>query len=510
MEVEAVDEGMLGKILVPEGTEGVKVNAADRRAARTRARTPQCGPAPAGAAPPSRGRAKRREGRSRAASAAAPAAATGCRQRRRPRRRRPTAVPAAASSPRRWPGASPQQAGLDSRRSRAAGPHGRIVKADVERAPSRGAARGAPAAAAAPRPGSRAARAPATVSVRRAGVRRGAAHGMRKVIARRLPESKQTIPHFYLTIDCEIDALLAARQAINAMTEKTARRLKLSVNDMVIKACAAGAEARPDANASWTEDAMLQLRRTPTSRSPSPPTGGLITPIIRNADRRGCRQIASEMKDLAARARKRQAEARGIPGRQLHDLQPRHVRRQAISPRSSTRRRRDPGGRRGRAAAGGRRTASWHRHRDELHARRSITASSTARSGAQFLQTLRDAMIEEPACRCWSEERESHGRDRAFDLIVIGGGPGGYVAAIRAAQLGMKTAVVEREHLGGICLNWGCIPTKALLRTGEVYHLLHTPDDYGLGRRTCRFDLGEGGRSARAASPSSSSTASAS
>ena len=60
--------------------------------------------------------------------------------------------------------------------------------------------------------------------------------------------------------------------------------------------------------------------------------------------------------------------------------------------------------------------------------------------------------------------------DTSFDLIVVGGGPGGYVAAIRAAQLGMKTAVVEREHLGGICLNWGCIPTKALLRTSEVGH----------------------------------------
>ena len=58
-----------------------------------------------------------------------------------------------------------------------------------------------------------------------------------------------------------------------------------------------------------------------------------------------------------------------------------------------------------------------------------------------------------------------------YDLIVIGGGPGGYVAAIRAAQLGLKTAVVEREHLGGICLNWGCIPTKALLRSAEVYRL---------------------------------------
>jgi len=70
--------------------------------------------------------------------------------------------------------------------------------------------------------------------------------------------------------------------------------------------------------------------------------------------------------------------------------------------------------------------------------------------------------------------------DTQFDLIVIGGGPGGYVAAIRAAQLGMKTAVVEAQHLGGICLNWGCIPTKALLRTAEVYHLMQHAKDYGL------------------------------
>jgi len=69
--------------------------------------------------------------------------------------------------------------------------------------------------------------------------------------------------------------------------------------------------------------------------------------------------------------------------------------------------------------------------------------------------------------------------DTSFDLIVLGGGPGGYVAAIRAAQLGMKTAVVERENLGGICLNWGCIPTKALLRTSEINHLLHHLPEFG-------------------------------
>jgi dihydrolipoamide dehydrogenase len=75
-----------------------------------------------------------------------------------------------------------------------------------------------------------------------------------------------------------------------------------------------------------------------------------------------------------------------------------------------------------------------------------------------------------------------------FDLIVIGSGPGGYVAAIRASQLGLKTAIVEREHLGGICLNWGCIPTKALLRTAEVYGLLRRAGEFGLAADNVRFD----------------------
>ena len=79
--------------------------------------------------------------------------------------------------------------------------------------------------------------------------------------------------------------------------------------------------------------------------------------------------------------------------------------------------------------------------------------------------------------------------DQTFDIIVVGGGPGGYVAAIRAAQLGMKAAVVEREHLGGICLNWGCIPTKALLRTSEINHLLHNLDEFGLSAENPKFDL---------------------
>jgi len=76
-----------------------------------------------------------------------------------------------------------------------------------------------------------------------------------------------------------------------------------------------------------------------------------------------------------------------------------------------------------------------------------------------------------------------------YDVVILGGGPGGYVAAIRASQLGKKVALVEREHLGGICLNWGCIPTKALLRTAELHHLLHHLDEFGLAADDPRFDL---------------------
>src|SRR5690349_23056354 len=76
-----------------------------------------------------------------------------------------------------------------------------------------------------------------------------------------------------------------------------------------------------------------------------------------------------------------------------------------------------------------------------------------------------------------------------LDVIVIGSGPGGYVTAIRAAQLGMKTAIVEREHLGGICLNWGCIPTKALLKSGETYEKLGHLGDYGLQVTGASFDF---------------------
>src|SRR5499427_2763119 len=78
--------------------------------------------------------------------------------------------------------------------------------------------------------------------------------------------------------------------------------------------------------------------------------------------------------------------------------------------------------------------------------------------------------------------------DTSFDIIIIGSGPGGYVTAIRASQLGFKTAIIERDYLGGICLNWGCIPTKALLRSAEIFHYLQHAKDYGLSAQNVGYD----------------------
>ena len=78
-----------------------------------------------------------------------------------------------------------------------------------------------------------------------------------------------------------------------------------------------------------------------------------------------------------------------------------------------------------------------------------------------------------------------------YDLVVLGAGPGGYVAAIRAGQLGMKTAVVERDNVGGICLNWGCIPSKALLRNAEVLGLVRNAEEFGISFDNLQYDFGK-------------------
>jgi pyruvate dehydrogenase E2 component (dihydrolipoyllysine-residue acetyltransferase) len=294
MEVEAVDEGKIGQIVVPEGAEGVAVNAViailleEGETAVPAGAAPAPAPAPkpaAAAAPPASPKP--------APAAPAPAA---------PAAQAPPAKPAAAPVGGRI-FASPlakriaAEKGLDLSRITGSGPNGRIVKADVESAKPGAAPAAAPGAAPAPKAAPPSGGQPVFVAP---GDTRVPHTAVRKVIARRMLESKQTVPHFYLTVDLEIDALLAARQAINAVAEK--KGAKVSVNDMVIKACAKALRDHPECNASWTEDEMIQYGAVDISVAVATDRG-LITPIVRNADMKGLAQIASEMKDLAARAK---------------------------------------------------------------------------------------------------------------------------------------------------------------------------------------------------------------
>jgi pyruvate dehydrogenase E2 component (dihydrolipoamide acetyltransferase) len=279
MEVEAVDEGKVGQIVVPEGTEGVAVNAVIAVLLEEGEKAGAATPAPAKA-----------EAKPEAKSAApAPAAAA-------PAPPKPAPQPAAAPGGERI-FASPlakriaAEKGINLAGIKGSGPGGRIVKADVD-----GAKPGAaPAPAGAPKA------APVAQPIFAApGDTRVPHTAVRKVIARRMLESKQTVPHFYLTMEMEIDALLAARAAINVVAEK--KGAKVSVNDMVIKACAKALRDHPECNASWTEDEMIQYGAVDISVAVATDRG-LITPIVRNADMKGAAQISVEMKDLAARAK---------------------------------------------------------------------------------------------------------------------------------------------------------------------------------------------------------------
>jgi pyruvate dehydrogenase E2 component (dihydrolipoamide acetyltransferase) len=296
MEVEAVDEGKVGQIVVEEGAEGVKVNAVIAILLEEGETEVKGAPPPAAAA-------------TAAPKAEAPAASA-------PAQAAPAAKPAATPVPTSQPAAAPSgqrifasplakriaaDKGIDLAGLKGSGPNGRIVKADVESArPGAPAAapKGAPAAApkAAPRPAAPAAQPIFTAP----GDQRIPHTAVRKVIARRMLESKQTVPHFYLTVEFEIDALLAARAAINEVARK--KDARVSVNDMIIKACAKALRDHPECNASWTEDEMIQYGAVDIAVAVATDRG-LITPIVRNADLKGVAQISIEMKDLAARAK---------------------------------------------------------------------------------------------------------------------------------------------------------------------------------------------------------------
>ena len=328
MEVEAVDEGTVAKLVVPAGTEGVKVNAliavlaAEGEDASAAAKSgseaaPAKAEAPKGEAP--KAEALKAEAPKAEPSPAAPKA---------------EAAPVAnghAGGERIF--ASPlarriaKEAGVDVSAVTGTGPHGRVVKADVDAAIAGGGAK-APAAKAAPAGAPAAAPAAPVKAMSDDQVLKLFEEGsyelvphdnMRKTIARRLVEAKTTIPHFYLTLDCELDALLALRTQLNAAapakkTEKgEAPSYKLSVNDMVIKALALALVAVPDANVSWTEQAMVRHHHADVGVAVSIP-GGLITPIIRKDDQKGLSAISNEMKDMASRARSRKLKPEEYQG----------------------------------------------------------------------------------------------------------------------------------------------------------------------------------------------------
>jgi pyruvate dehydrogenase E2 component (dihydrolipoamide acetyltransferase) len=322
MEVEAVDEGILGRILVGDGTEGVKVNdpiavlveegeAVPDAAAGARPSPANGGGQGAGAAPSTKPAAAPPPAAAQPApSAAAAPVAPGAVQGFDPQPDPPRPNGHAAGNDRIF--ASPLarrmalQAGLDLSRVPGSGPNGRVVKADVEATLAKGpAAQPAAPAAAAAAPTPAAPTRPAPV-VAPAGVAPHTAvpnSAIRKVIARRLSDSKQTIPHFYVVMDFEIDALLKLRAELNAKspTEGPAS-FKLSVNDLVIKAVAVALRRFPQVNAMWTDEAILQFDEVDISVAVATPTG-LITPIVRRADQKGLAAISNEMKDLAARAK---------------------------------------------------------------------------------------------------------------------------------------------------------------------------------------------------------------
>jgi pyruvate dehydrogenase E2 component (dihydrolipoamide acetyltransferase) len=311
MEVEAVDEGTLAKILVEAGTEGVAVNTPIAVIAEEGESVVDA-PAPKQASKPAeQPKAEEKKAEPKQAAAPAPAPAPAARGNGQAAPAMPAAQPAEKAEGGRV-FASPlarrmaEQAGLDLGQLKGSGPQGRIVKSDIEAAVTSGGARKAAPAPAkgAPAPAPRAAGPGARqlADLLKMPYELVPLTAMRKVIAQRLTESKQTIPHFYLTVDCEIDALLKLRKQLNDTLAARKQETKVSVNDFVIRAVALTLKQVPAANASFDPEGLLMYQHADISVAVATP-GGLITPIVKHAEGKGLATIADEMKDLAARAR---------------------------------------------------------------------------------------------------------------------------------------------------------------------------------------------------------------
>ncbi|MBN8521364.1 MAG: pyruvate dehydrogenase complex dihydrolipoamide acetyltransferase [Alphaproteobacteria bacterium] len=280
MEVEAVDEGKLARIIIPAGSQGVKVNALiavlldegenDNAVEAALKGAPAASPVSATVAPP------------------------------------PSITPQSTSpqvmikdrvfaSPLAKRLAKEKNINLSS--VKGSGPHGRIIKADILGSAGSSMIATSPSAApVAPKP-----QPTEGQKINEFGMiyTEIPNNNIKKITAKRLTESKSTVPHFYLTIDCRIDDLMTVREQLNSAGKD---QYKLSVNDFVVKACAMALQAYPSANVSWTESAIRQYVHSDISVAVATPNG-LMTPIVKMAEGKGLKTISSEIKDLAKRAR---------------------------------------------------------------------------------------------------------------------------------------------------------------------------------------------------------------
>ena len=299
MEFEAVDEGVIGKILIPEGSQDVAVNtpiAILLDEGETADGPDQPAPAPTSAVTPQAEAPSDNKQTTAEQSTPATASAAPFRQPNAQADRvfaTPLARRIAADK------------GLNLKEITGSGPKGRIVKADVEHAT---------AAALAPATNTSS----TTSSSEKITISSGLTtetvlkmyqdrafeeiklDGMRKIIAARLTEAKQTIPHFYLRRDIQLDALLALRSELNS--QLAVRDVKLSVNDFIIKAAALALQSVPAANAVWAGDRVLQLKPSDIAVAVAV-EGGLFTPVLKDADSKSLSTLSAQMKDMAARAR---------------------------------------------------------------------------------------------------------------------------------------------------------------------------------------------------------------
>jgi pyruvate dehydrogenase E2 component (dihydrolipoamide acetyltransferase) len=310
MEVEAVDEGTIGKIVVNEGAQGVAVNSViallledgEDKSTLKDYKIKQPEAEQDNEKEESSSGSDEKEAKSQSPSAPVPSA-----QKTQAPAPQKTSAPSqviSISASSADVKASPvakrlaENNGIDISQIKGTGPDGRIVKEDVEGFLKYGG--------------------PSAGIIRRDEIEftRHENSNIRQIIARRLLEAKQQIPHFYLNIDCEVDDLLNTRRQINDLAPKDENNrplYKVSVNDLVIKASALALKDVPEANASWYDDAIVQYNNVDISVAVAT-EGGLITPIIFNADQKKVTQISAEMKELAKRARANQLKPEEFQG----------------------------------------------------------------------------------------------------------------------------------------------------------------------------------------------------